>query len=94
MEHIAVYHFLKVFENSEEKSEEKSEEIFEEKKVYTSDGTNASDLITRVFFNSCNKYKIFSNVIYHILKIINIKMQVKELLPEMYLFLNIANINK
>jgi hypothetical protein len=50
MEHIAVYHFLKVFENSEEKSEEKSEEIFEEKKVYTSDGTNASDLITRVFF--------------------------------------------
>jgi hypothetical protein len=28
MEHIAVYHFLKVFENSEEKSEE----IFEEKK--------------------------------------------------------------
>jgi hypothetical protein len=25
------------------------------KKVYTSDGTNASDLITRVFFNSCKK---------------------------------------
>ncbi len=46
MEHIAVYHFLMVFENSEEKSEE----IFEEKKVFTSDGTNASDLITRVFF--------------------------------------------
>jgi hypothetical protein len=40
MEHIAVTHFLKVFEKSEEK--------FEEKKVYTSDGTNASDLITRV----------------------------------------------
>jgi hypothetical protein len=37
MEHIAVTHFLKVFEKSEEK------------KVYTSDGTNASDLITRVF---------------------------------------------
>jgi hypothetical protein len=34
---------------------EKSEEKFEEKKVYTSDGTNASDLITRVFFNSCKK---------------------------------------
>jgi hypothetical protein len=38
----AVTHFLKVFEKSEEK--------FEEKKVYTSDGTNASDLIARVFF--------------------------------------------
>jgi hypothetical protein len=48
MAHIAATHFLKVFEKSEEKFEAK-------KKLYTSDGTNASDLITRVFFNSCKK---------------------------------------
>ncbi len=49
MEHIAVTHFLKGFEKSEEK------------KVYTSDRINASDLITRGFFNCCknNKYMSF-----------------------------------
>jgi hypothetical protein len=32
MEHIAVYHFLKVFENSEEKSEENLNKYLKKKK--------------------------------------------------------------
>jgi hypothetical protein len=37
------------YENEEIKEIEKSEENIKKKKVYTSDGINASDLITRVF---------------------------------------------
>jgi hypothetical protein len=59
MEHIALTMFLRVFSKISEIEEiekiEKSEENIKKKKVYTSEGINASDLITRVFFNSCKK---------------------------------------
>jgi hypothetical protein len=59
MKVYGAYIHNELFEGFFSKKSQKSRKSQKSKKVYTSDGTNASDLITRVFFITLVKIKNF-----------------------------------